>query len=381
MEMNCNMKVLCLLFATVVTVRGHGRLWEPPSRSSMFRRGYTTPPNYNDNQLNCGGFANQWSAPNRGKCGICGDPYNGDRLNEAGGKYATGLITRKYLEGQTIDIDVQVTANHLGWFEFRICPNNNVKKAATQKCLDQHVLQLADRSGTKYYISSDVGHYKMKYTLPTGLACTQCVLQWKWHVGNSWGTDPDGRSGIGFGPQEEFYGCSDVAIQGSDTVKPMTTSNVHKPTTTTDKITTTTPRPTTTTAKPTTTTTKPTTTTPKPTTTTPTPTTTTAKPTTTTAKPTTTTAKPTTTTAKPTTTTAKSTTTTHGPTTTPKPTTTNPMLTSKQETNKGDPAAAAQSSTCIVVVSPVYSQVPGMLKWCRMNCARGYCPRTHCRCV
>ncbi|CAG5131627.1 unnamed protein product [Candidula unifasciata] len=38
------------------TATAHGRLWEPPSRSSMWRRGWDTPANYNDMQLFCGGF-------------------------------------------------------------------------------------------------------------------------------------------------------------------------------------------------------------------------------------------------------------------------------------------------------------------------------------
>ena len=38
-------------------VFGHGRLVEPVSRASMWRQGYPTNPNYNDNQMFCGGFA------------------------------------------------------------------------------------------------------------------------------------------------------------------------------------------------------------------------------------------------------------------------------------------------------------------------------------
>ena len=34
-------------------------------------------------------------------------------------------------------------------------------------------------------------------------------------AGNSWGTNDDGHSCVGCGPQEEFYGCSDVAIKQS----------------------------------------------------------------------------------------------------------------------------------------------------------------------
>ena len=54
-----------LVVITVRNVESHGRLLEPPSRSSMFRFAYSDPmliphrdliqPNYLDNQLNCGG--------------------------------------------------------------------------------------------------------------------------------------------------------------------------------------------------------------------------------------------------------------------------------------------------------------------------------------
>ena len=36
---------------------GHGRLWDPPSRSTAWRQGFNTPINYNDNELFCGGFS------------------------------------------------------------------------------------------------------------------------------------------------------------------------------------------------------------------------------------------------------------------------------------------------------------------------------------
>lgn len=40
----------------IESVQGHGKLWEPPARSTMWRRGFNTPRNANDNELNCGGF-------------------------------------------------------------------------------------------------------------------------------------------------------------------------------------------------------------------------------------------------------------------------------------------------------------------------------------
>jgi hypothetical protein len=61
-------------------VQGHGRLLEPPNRSSLWRlpefAKYNPTPNYDDNQLYCGGFAVQYQK-NGGNCGPCGGspPY------------------------------------------------------------------------------------------------------------------------------------------------------------------------------------------------------------------------------------------------------------------------------------------------------------------
>ncbi|XP_052081951.1 uncharacterized protein LOC127719748 [Mytilus californianus] len=245
-----SVKFLYLLCA-VIHVDGHGRLWEPPSRSSMFRKGFPTPQNNLDNQLYCGGFSHQWST-NGGKCGICGDPYDQTqpRENEAGGKYATGIISAQYTVGQVIDISVEITANHKGWFEFRLCPNNDVKKPATHACLDKYLLKLADGSGTRDHIDTSVGMRTKKWILPSGLTCTQCVLQWKYHVGNNWGVSPDGTGCVGCGAQEEFYGCSDIAIEDPNGAGIQTTlpgSTISTSTTTTSKLTTTTTSPTATT--------------------------------------------------------------------------------------------------------------------------------------
>jgi len=49
----CSAVLLQLLYDAVA---GHGRLVEPPSRASMWRYGYATTPDFQDNQLWCGGF-------------------------------------------------------------------------------------------------------------------------------------------------------------------------------------------------------------------------------------------------------------------------------------------------------------------------------------
>ena len=52
----CSAVLLLLLLLLSDNVSGHGRLVEPPSRASMWRYGYSTEPDFHDNQLWCGGF-------------------------------------------------------------------------------------------------------------------------------------------------------------------------------------------------------------------------------------------------------------------------------------------------------------------------------------
>ena len=125
----------------------------------------------------------QWEK-NNGKCGVCGDPFDGKRDHEAGGKFARGIIVKRYQPGKAIKVVVEITAPHGGWFEFRICPNNDPRKAVTWDCLNSHLLDLADGSGQRYLMKQmSPGFHKIHLKLPQGLACSQCVLQWKYNAG------------------------------------------------------------------------------------------------------------------------------------------------------------------------------------------------------
>ena len=44
-------------------------------------------------------------------------------------------------------------------------------------------------------------------------------------AGNSWGTDANGTACVGCGPQEQFYGCADIAIERRDDVISHTTTS------------------------------------------------------------------------------------------------------------------------------------------------------------
>ena len=112
--------------------------------ASAWRYGFNTPPDYNDNEGFCGGFDYQFNIAG-GKCGICGDPWFANpREHEApGGRYATGTITGSYKHGETINVQIDVTANHRGFFEFKLCPNNpcdnctNDTSDPSQDCFDR----------------------------------------------------------------------------------------------------------------------------------------------------------------------------------------------------------------------------------------------------
>ena len=217
-------------------VMGHGRLIDPPSRNSAWRYGFDTPRQDTDNELNCGGYNVQWST-NNGKCGVCGDAHHLKKPKYIHpGKYATGIITKTYKEGQEIEVIVDVTSNHQGYFTFSLGEIGT--PPITQEKL-KYVLKQPNGK-TKWYIKSQGNDvFKIKLRLPRGLTCEHCVMQWWWRVGNNWGCDGPGNCGMGKGPQETFVNCADIRITKSDgsvpppppTKPPPPTQKPPKPTT------------------------------------------------------------------------------------------------------------------------------------------------------
>ncbi|CAB0041587.1 unnamed protein product [Trichogramma brassicae] len=199
-----------------VEVSAHGRLMDPPARNSMWRFGFPNPVNYNDNELYCGGYAVQWHQ-NEGKCGSCGDAYHlpRPRPHEAGGEFAKGTITRHYQVGQDIDVEVELTSNHQGYFEMFICPNNNPASDPSDACFEKYNLYLTGTNETRFIIPDDsekkaIFHYKV--SLPPYLTCSQCIIQWNYITANMWGTCENGTEAVGCGQSETFRNCADVSI-------------------------------------------------------------------------------------------------------------------------------------------------------------------------
>ncbi|KAK6176049.1 hypothetical protein SNE40_014410 [Patella caerulea] len=208
--------VMGLAFLPLCTlVYGHARLRIPPQRSSLWREGLSSLINRDDNELNCGGFSIQHGQYN-GKCGVCGDIYGSHQFHQPPGKYAQGIIGRCYKPGiRWIDVKVEITANHLGYFQFKLCANNNIKHPVSQTCLDSNVLTIRDKSGrvygTRFPVNALMLDVNLQVQLPDDIKCSQCVLQWIYTTGNNWGCF-NGKCRLGHGSQETFINCADIAI-------------------------------------------------------------------------------------------------------------------------------------------------------------------------
>lgn len=85
---------------------------------------------------------------------------------------------------QWIRLTVELTSNHLGYFEFRLCPKQSADELSTQQCFDQHLLTLIDGS-TQFYVSSANELYFPVVQLPADVSCDYCVLQWRYTAGNA----------------------------------------------------------------------------------------------------------------------------------------------------------------------------------------------------
>lgn len=189
-------------------------MWEPPGRGTEWRKNEwpieEAQKDYNDMETYCGGKGVQWNQ-NGGKCGVCGDNWADPepREHEDGGKFDTEIVSRTYLSGQVVELQPEVTANHYGFIEFRLCARNDRSTKLTQDCFQS----LYNVKGEKQFnIGSAKGKLKFKIQLPA-VKCEMCVIQWLYSAGNDWGDCGNGTSANGCSKTpEQFYACANVAI-------------------------------------------------------------------------------------------------------------------------------------------------------------------------
>ncbi|CAK8993802.1 Chitin-binding type-4 domain-containing protein [Durusdinium trenchii] len=252
--------------ANVDPSRGHGYLASPRPRSIVRNGGSFGPGDIQS--LSGGGPALDRIQGH----GLCGD--NSQRRQFE----TTGPIQATFTEGSTIDIQVEITAHHWGWFEFRLA-NLDEAGTLTQDALNEHVLEFdeaftlsqhngemrtghsspADYRGDpsvysiehakcQYLIGSPDGSccnnggacsdgnnnkhrwmlpdpqkrpnksYTMRYKLPQGVTCNNCVLQWYYQTGNSIDGYPEG-----------FWNCADIRVVAGDGSVPAPSPTTQPP--------------------------------------------------------------------------------------------------------------------------------------------------------
>ncbi|XP_056629828.1 uncharacterized protein LOC130440590 [Diorhabda sublineata] len=201
--------VACLVYQ----ISGHGMMLDPPGRSSLWRFNSLAPVNYDDNQLFCGGYYVQHIL-NDGNCGVCGDSYTDEHPqdNENTGTYGQGIIAKEYKGGSVINVSINVTANHLGYFLYSLCELEDPN--APESGEDCFKSLLLEDGSTNFTVTEDMSEVTNRVVLPN-IDCPRCVLRWTYVTGNSWGICEDDRSKVGCGPQEHFRSCSDISISST----------------------------------------------------------------------------------------------------------------------------------------------------------------------
>lgn len=103
--------VTVLSFLMIDLSQQHGYLSDPPSRASAWlvdKDFVDCCKNYDYNQMYCGGKMRQWEV-NGGRCGICGDAWDGDREYEKGGGKYLGKIVKAFVKNTPMSVKVQVS--------------------------------------------------------------------------------------------------------------------------------------------------------------------------------------------------------------------------------------------------------------------------------
>ena len=77
-----------------------------------------------------------------------------------GGRYAKGIIVKRYRAGQVIDVDINLSTAHWGYFEFRIGRFDNRKVAGDRYGKLQG--QLLPLVSLKAYLNLSKKHLKVK---------------------------------------------------------------------------------------------------------------------------------------------------------------------------------------------------------------------------
>lgn len=74
-----------------------------------------------------------------------------------------------------MEVEIDLTANHYGIFELKLCPNNNPRSEATQECFDKYPLIVKGTGKKQFVIPADTEKQAVitySVRLPKGVTCS-----------------------------------------------------------------------------------------------------------------------------------------------------------------------------------------------------------------
>lgn len=214
-----------LLPVNTLTAEAHGFLHKPASRNKI--RDTTGCPHC----LSAGGPGKVFSSQQY-RHGMCGNAYD-DQLQHWN---QPGEVQATYTEGQAIEVEMAITAHHVGYFDFQLCDSQDISEECFFRnrlmrngCTDEndvncfrvwkHLtsyethLWVATKSSPAYdgpavdVRTTQTVTYKARLQLPQGIKCSHCVLRWHYYTTNSC-TNPGNPTQV----SEEFFNCADIRI-------------------------------------------------------------------------------------------------------------------------------------------------------------------------
>jgi hypothetical protein len=132
---------------------------------------------------------------------------------------ARNETARNYFPGSSIDLMIEIVANHGGHFNFEMCWRDSWDTIETEDCFESLKISgrndIDDSDAYDYELdaSKGTGIYTMSVDLPSNRTCENCILRWHWRSANNWGICDDGSQAIGCGYQEIYRNCADISIK------------------------------------------------------------------------------------------------------------------------------------------------------------------------
>lgn len=84
---------------------------------------------------------------------------------------------------QDIPITVQLTYGQNGFFDFKLCAEDDATSHLDPNCYNRNIVTISGH-GEKYFITEMAPkYYNLTLQLPVNIKCNKCVLRWRYRTG------------------------------------------------------------------------------------------------------------------------------------------------------------------------------------------------------